>query len=218
MTDIDAARAQVVAACRKLAEQGLVIGSAGNVSVRVGDRIVVTATGARFEQVTAEQVTVVDIDGSVVGELAPTSELDLHLGIYRGFGTGAVVHTHSPVGTAVGLVVDEMPCVHYQMLQLGGAVRVAPYATFGTAELAAAVLAALEGRAAALMANHGAITHAATLDAAIEHALLLEWAATVYWRAASIGAPRALDAEAQHAVITEVTNRRYGALRTQEST
>jgi L-fuculose-phosphate aldolase len=103
------------------------------------------------------------------------------------------------------------------MLQLGGAVRVASYATFGTPELAAAVLTALEGKAAALMANHGAVTHAATLGAAIEHALLLEWAATLYWRAASIGTPRALDAAAQQAVITAVTTRRYGAVRTQES-
>ncbi len=219
MTDLDTARAQVVAACRKLADDGLVIGSAGNVSVRVGDRIAVTATGARFEQLTAEHVTVVDLDGTVAaGELAPTSEIDLHLGIYREYGAGAVVHTHSPIGVAVGLVVDELPCVHYQMLQVGGAVRVAPYATFGTPELAAAVLTALEGKAAALMANHGAVTHAATLDAAVEHALLLEWAATIYWRAASIGTPRALDVEAQHAVITAVTTRRYGALRTQEST
>ena len=218
MTDLDTARTQVVTACRKLADEGLVIGSAGNVSVRVGDRIAVTATGARFEQLTAEHVTVVDLDGTVAaGDLAPTSEIDLHLGIYRGFGTGAVVHTHAPVGTAVGLVIDELPCIHYQMLLLGGAVRVAPYATFGSPELAAAVLAALEGKAAALMANHGTVTHAATIDAAIEHALLLEWAATVYWRAASIGTPRALDADAQQAVITAVTTRRYGALRTQES-
>ena len=217
MSDLDTARAEIVAACRLLAEQGLVIGSAGNVSVRVGDRIAVTATGARFERLTAEHVTVVGLDGSVAGELAPTSEIDLHLGIHREFGTGAVVHTHAPVGTAVGLVVDELPCVHYQMLQLGGAVRVAPYATFGSPELAAAVLEALQGKAAALMANHGAVTHGTTLDAAVEHALLLEWASTLYWRAASIGAPRALDDAAQQDVITAVTTRRYGALRTQES-
>ena len=203
MSAIGAARAEVADACRTLAAQGLVLGPAGNVSARVDQqRVAVTATGARFEDLTPEQVTVVDLDGRVVdGELAPTSELDLHLGIYRKYGSSAVVHTHAPVATAVGLVVDELPCVHYQMLLLGGTVRVAPYATFGTPELAESVLTALDGRAAALMANHGAVTHAASLAAAVDHALLLEWACTVYWRAASIGTPRVLDAEAQQAVV-----------------
>ncbi len=186
---LDDARAQVAAACRLLAAQGLVIGTAGNVSVRVGDQIVVTATGARFEDLSAEQVTAVTLEGEVLGELVPTSEIDLHLGVYRRFGSGAVVHTHSPAATAVGLVATELPCIHYQMLLLGGAVRVAPYSTFGTPELADSVVDALDGRAGALMANHGAVTHAADLEAAVDHALLLEWACTVYWRAASMGTP-----------------------------
>jgi L-fuculose-phosphate aldolase len=208
--DIDDAREEVADACRVLAEQGLVIGTAGNVSVRIGDRIAVTATGARFENLTAEQVSVVTLEGQVLGELAPTSEIDLHLGIYRTFGSGAVVHTHAPVATAVGLVITEVPCIHYQMLLLGGTVRVAPYATFGTPELAASVVAALDGRAAALMANHGAVTHAVDLNSALDHALLLEWACTVYWRAASMGAPRSLDRAQQEAVVEAAVNRNYG--------
>jgi L-fuculose-phosphate aldolase len=211
--DLDFARAEVAAACRSLAAQGLVIGTAGNVSVRVGDHVAVTATGARFEELTAEQVTIVTLDGQVRGELAPTSEIDLHLGIYRTFGAGAVVHTHAPVATAVGLVVDELPCVHYQMLLLGGAIRVAPYATFGTPELAESVIAALDGRLAALMANHGAVTPAGDLHSAVDQALLLEWACTVYWRAASMGRPRELTEEQQQAVITAAITRNYGTPR-----
>ncbi len=208
---IDGARLRIAASCRMLATRGLVIGTAGNVSVRIGDRVAVTATGARFEDLTQEQVSVVDLDGRLVaGEHGPTSELALHLGIYRTFGSGAVVHTHAPVATAVGLVTDELPCVHYQMLLLGGGVRVAPYATFGTPELAASVVAALDGRAAALMANHGAVTHAADLETAVDHALLLEWACTVYWRAASMGTPRALDSDQQNAVVTAALERNYG--------
>ncbi|MGF7238569.1 MAG: class II aldolase/adducin family protein [Frankia sp.] len=211
---IGVARERVARACRTLATHGLVLGTAGNVSARVGEHVAVTATGARFEELTAEQVTVVDLDGRVVGGgLAPTSELDMHLGIYRRYGSTAIVHTHAPVATAVGLVVDELPCVHYQMLLLGGAVRVAPYATFGSPELAESVVAALDGRAAALMANHGAVTHGASLDTAVEQSLLLEWACTVYWRAASIGSPRTLDAEAQRAVVEAATRRQYGATR-----
>jgi L-fuculose-phosphate aldolase len=208
--ELDDARLQIAEACRMLAARGLVIGTAGNVSVRIGDRIAVTATGARFENLTAEQVSVVSLEGEVLGELAPTSEIDLHLGIYRTFGSGAVVHTHAPVATAVGLVVTELPCIHYQMLLLGGTVRVAPYATFGTPELAESVVAALDGRAAALMANHGAVTHAVELDSAVDHALLLEWACTVYWRAASMGAPRSLEKAQQEAVVEAAIQRNYG--------
>ncbi|MBL7495826.1 class II aldolase/adducin family protein [Frankia sp. CNm7] len=209
---LEAARAEVAQACRLLAARRLVLGTAGNVSVRVGELVAVTATGARFEELTADQVSVVDLDGRVVGgTLAPTSELGLHLGVYRRYGAGAVVHTHAPMATAVGLVVDELPCVHYQMLLLGGTVRVAPYATFGTPELAEAVLAALDGRAAALMANHGALTHAGSLGGAVEQTELLEWACELYWRAASIGTPRALDAEAQQAVVAAATRRAYGS-------
>lgn len=215
MLTLESERAAVASTCRHLAEHGLVIGTAGNVSLRIDDRVAITATGARFEQLTADEVTVVDLEGRVIdGGLEPTSELDLHLGVYRRFGSTAVVHTHSPVATAVGLVVDELPCVHYGMLLLGGDVRVAPYATFGTPELADSVLTALDGKAAALMANHGALTHAASLEAAIEQALLLEWACTVYWRAASMGSPRALDKDQQEAVVLQAINRNYGSTRT----
>src|SRR4029078_7561824 len=104
----------------------------------------------------------------VDGELAPTSEVELHLGIYRRYDAGAVVHTHSPMATTLSCVLDEVPCVHYGMLQLGVTVPVAPYETFGTPELASAVLDALEGRRAALMANHGAIVHAGDVDEALQ--------------------------------------------------
>ena len=159
-----------------------------------------------------EQVTVVDLDGEVVGgELAPTSELDLHLGVYRRFDAGAVVHTHAPMATALSCVLDELPCVHYQMLLLGGTVPVAPYETFGTPELAESVLDALEGRQAALMANHGAIVHAADVESAVELALLLEWACSVYWHAAAVGEPRVLGSEQREAVVTAAVERGYGS-------
>ncbi|MFF4256828.1 class II aldolase/adducin family protein [Streptomyces sp. NPDC001663] len=215
MTDSSTAlgqeRAAVADACRRLGAEGLLIGTAGNVSVRVADRVAITATGAVLAELTEDQVTVVDLDGKLVaGTLEPTSELDLHLGVYRRYGTGAVVHTHAPMATALSLVLDELPCIHYQLLTLGGTVRVAPYATFGTPELAESVLAALEGRSAALMANHGAVTHAPTLDKAVEHALLLEWACGVYQHAAALGPPRALDEQQQLAVIEAAIARNYG--------
>ncbi|MEQ0559826.1 class II aldolase/adducin family protein [Amycolatopsis sp. NEAU-NG30] len=208
---LDEARRSVARACHGLAGEGLLIGTAGNVSVRAGDHVAVTATGVTLGRATPEDVTVVDLDGSVVaGTLAPTSELELHLGIYRRYGAGAVVHTHSPQATAVSLVLDELPCVHYQQLALGGAIRVAPFAVFGSAELAAEILTALEGKAAALLANHGAVAHGPTLEAAVDNALLLEWACGLYVRAATLGAPRVLEPRQQEAVVAAAVQRGYG--------
>lgn len=207
-------REQVAEVSRRLAAEGLVLGTAGNVSARVGEEVAITPTGAVLAELEPEQVSVVDLKGGQVdGDLAPTSELDLHLGVYRRYDAGAVVHTHAPMATALSCVLDELPCVHYQMLLLGGPVPVAPYATFGTPELAQSVLDALEGHRAALMANHGAITHADGLDDALELSLLLEWACTVYWRAAAIGEPRALSPEQREAVVAAALERDYGSTR-----
>jgi L-fuculose-phosphate aldolase len=208
-------REQVASTARRLAEQGLVAGTSGNVSARAGDRVAVSPTGAVLGSLEPERVTVVDLEGNVVGgELAPTSEVDLHLGVYRRYETGAVVHTHAPMATALACVLDdELPCVHYEMLALGGPVRVAPYRTFGTPELAAAAVDALEGRTACLLANHGTIAHGADLAGALRATELLEWLCTVYWRAAQIGTPRALDEQARQAVIDAVVARGYGATR-----
>jgi L-fuculose-phosphate aldolase len=210
-------RERVAAAARRLAADGLVTGTAGNVSERSGELVAVTPTGARLDTITAGNVAVVDLAGEQLdGELAATSELGLHLGIYTRYGAGAVVHTHAPFATALACVVDELPVVHYQMLALGGPVRVAPYATFGTPELAELTLKALEGRSAALMANHGAITYGADLDVALQRSELLEWACELYWRAAAVGMPRTLDAAQQLEFIEAVTRRGYGITRRSE--
>jgi L-fuculose-phosphate aldolase len=210
---MDAERAEVAAASRQLAAEGLVLGTAGNVSARNGDRVAITPTGAALATLEPHDVTVVALDDGRVldGTLAPTSELDLHLGVYRRYDAHAVVHTHSPGATALSCVLDgELPCIHYAMLMLGGSVPVAPYATFGTPELAESVIAALEGKTAALMANHGAIAYAGTVDAAVEAALLLEWACDVYARAVQAGEPRALSDEQQQAVVQAAVERSYG--------
>jgi L-fuculose-phosphate aldolase len=160
---------------------------------------------------TADDVTVVSLAGEVLeGALVPSSELGLHLGVYDGSAATAVVHTHAPYSTAVACVLDELPVLHYQHLLLGGSVRVAPYATFGTPELAARVREALAGRQAALMANHGSVAIGATLDKAVEHALLLEWLATLHHRASALGTPRVLTEAEQADVIVQAISRSYG--------
>jgi L-fuculose-phosphate aldolase len=207
-------RAQVAAACHLLADAGLVHHTAGNVSVRAGELIAITPTGAELATLAPADVTLIDLAGRVIdGDLAPTSELDLHLAVYERYRAGAVVHTHAPVSTALSCVVDELPCVHYEMLMLGGPIRVAKYETFATPALAAAAVEALDGRIAALLANHGTIAFGTDLDAAVRATELLEWAATVYWRAAQIGTPRALDDDAIQAVIDVAVARSYGTTR-----
>jgi len=205
-------RERVAAAAVRLARERLVIGTAGNISERSGDLVAITPTGANLEHLTPDQVTVVGIDGQHrAGELAATSEVELHLGVYRRYDAGAVVHTHSPMATALSCVIDELPVIHYQMLLLGGAIRVAPYATFGSPELAEVTLDAMQDRLAALMSNHGAIVCGPDLDVAVDNGVLLEWACTVYWRAAALGTPRALDKREQQQVVTAAIARNYGA-------
>jgi L-fuculose-phosphate aldolase len=200
---------------RALASAGLVIGTSGNLSVRAGDRVVLTPRGAALGELTAgADVAAADLSGTVLAG-APTSELELHLAIYRRYDAGAVVHTHGPRATALACVLDELPVVHYQLLALGGAIRVAPFAAFGTAELATTVADALDGRRAALMANHGAVTYGTTLAEAVERALVLEWACGVYLDAARLGPPRILD-EQQLAAVRESARRHgYRSLLTQ---
>jgi L-fuculose-phosphate aldolase len=213
--DATVLREHVAAAARRLAHEGLLVGTAGNVSARDHDLVGVTASGVTLAGCRPEDVTVVSLDGTVLeGELRPTSELSLHLGIYAdGTPKAAVVHTHAPYSTAVACALDELPVVHYQQLLLGGAVRVAPYATFGTPELAASVRDALIGRQAALMANHGSVAVGATLEAAVENALLLEWLATLHHRASALGTPRVLTDAEQTAVVEAAVSRGYGAPR-----
>lgn len=210
--DHGAERSAVADAARRLADAGLLIGTAGNLSTPLdGGRIAVTATGVVLGECTARDVTVVDGHGSVLeGELAPTSELELHLALRT---RGAVVHTHAPWATAVACVLEELPVLHYQQLLLGGPIAVAPYATFGTSELAANVSVALADRQAALMANHGSVTVGETLDKAVENALLLEWLCQLHARASALGPTRVLSSEQQAAVVEQAIRQRYGSTR-----
>ena len=209
----DPLREQVAAASRELAAAGLVRATNGNVSARDGDRIAITPTGGVLGELRAHDIAVIGTDGELLEDgRRPTSELALHLGVLERFGAGAVVHTHPPIGTALGLVLDELPCVHYEMVVLGGPVRVAPYRTFGSQELADAVVEALEERSAALMANHGAITFGDDLAHALERAHLLEAMCELYWRAAAIGEPRTLGEDDVEAVRAQARAKAYRSM------
>ena len=201
-------RRQVVEACLSLSRSGLVVGTAGNVSIRVDDLVVISPSGVDYEAMSPRDVGIHDLDGRPVDAvLQPSSELALHLAVYRDSDHTAVVHTHGPASTALSTVVDEVPASHYYSALFGGAIRVAPYATFGTAQLADNVTAALRDRTAALMGNHGAVLVGAALPKVLSMVAYLEYVCDVQLRAMASGAPvRVLSDEE----IAEVARRLAG--------
>ncbi|UGY90671.1 class II aldolase/adducin family protein [Streptomyces gobiensis] len=178
---------ELVTTARRTVADGLVVGTSGNVSVRVGDTVLVTPSGVPYDRLGPNELCAVDLDGRrTAGDLSPTSELPLHLSIYRGTDATAVVHTHAVHATAVSTLVDELPAIHYMTAALGGPVRVAPYATYGSDELAAHTLMALRERTGCLLRNHGTITYGRSLDQAYDRTAQLEWMCRVWLAASSV--------------------------------
>ncbi|CAM2809596.1 class II aldolase/adducin family protein [Actinomyces slackii] len=210
---LDQARTQITAACQRLTDDGLVVGTAGNLSIRQGDLVAITPSGLPYSDLRPDLVAVVDYASGkqIEGPLKPASELDLHLTALRSTGLEAVVHTHSPAATAVASLADltALPAVHYYISMFGGPdVRVADYATYGTPELARNVERALEGRTAALMSNHGSVVAGPDLEAAYTLAQELEWVCELYLRVRSAGPPKILPDEEIAAVIAKIAD--YG--------
>ncbi|MFE1047953.1 class II aldolase/adducin family protein [Streptomyces olivaceus] len=198
--------AELVATARRTVADGLVVGTSGNVSVRVGDTVLVTPSGVPYDRLTPDDATGVDLAGrQVLGTLVPTSELPMHLAVYDADPAArAVVHTHAVHATAVSLLVPELPPVHYMTAALGGPVRVAPYAAYGTGELARGMLDALAGRTGCLLRNHGTVTYGASLDQAYDRTAQLEWMCRLWLTAASVpGRTPSLLTDAQLAEVSE---------------
>lgn len=187
---------QVVETARRTVADGLVVGTSGNVSARAGDLVLVTPSGVPYDRLGPDDLVAVDVATGrrVRGTLRPSSELPTHLAVYRATAARAIVHTHAPHATAVSTLERRLPPVHYATASLGGVVRVAGYALYGTAELAAEVLHALrDGRTACLMRNHGTLAYGDTLDDAYDRTAQLEWMCRVWLLARSAdGAPHLL--------------------------
>lgn len=209
---LEAERAQLVRYARRLEQDALSAGTAGNLSVRSGDLVAITPSGVPYDELEPAGICVVGLDGSTVEcPSRPSSELDLHLALYRDHAPGAVAHTHPLHATALSVVLDELPPVHYLCAQLGGAVRVAPYALFGTPELAEAASRGIAGRHAVLLEAHGAVTTGRSIAEAYARSVQLEWAARMYSAAAALGSPRALSGEQVAAVAARLEQLGYGA-------
>jgi len=177
-------REALITACRHLAAAGLSPGSSGNLSIRLGDEFIVTPTGSSLSRVTVDDLAVVDLTGRPSGTAQPTKELAFHLALYRRRPEAtAVVHLHSPYATAVSCLppdargnADLPPTTPYRVMRLG-AVPLARYARPGSAELGAAVDELAADHAVMLLANHGSLVAASSLNAAIDLAEELEAAA-----------------------------------------
>ena len=179
----------------KMAADRLVVGSAGNLSIRLGDTVVMTPTGINYDQITERNICVLDAEGTL---------LDGDGGGLRS-GRCTAGSTTSPMPGPwctrtprsrwpSPRCATELPAIHYTILRLGGpTVRVAPYTTFGSDGAGRRTpRTPWTAGSRALLQNHGAIAYGNTIDEAYDRALLLEWLAEVYWRARLAGSPRIL--------------------------
>lgn len=203
---LQTARSQVVEYARRLIPDGLSVGTSGNISSREDDLIAITPSRMDYAEMNAEHVCVIDLAGRVIdGALPPSSEVPLHLALYRDKAVKGIVHTHPTYATTVSTVLTELPSIHYMLARLGGPVRVAPYATYGSWALAQNVAAAIEGRSAAIMANHGAVTVGASLAAAYVRSIILEWVCRLYAQARMLGEPAILSQSQLDAAWTRMS-------------
>lgn len=177
-------------------ENGLNQGTSGNVGARIEGGFLITPTGLPFEALKAEDIVAMKMDGTAPGrQRRPSSEWRLHRDVFAARDeVGAVIHAHAMFATTLACVGRDIPAFHYMVAVAGGDdIRCAPYATFGTQDLSQGALAALDGRWACLLANHGMIALGRDLDHALRIALEVETLSAMYWRALQIGKPRLLD-------------------------
>jgi L-fuculose-phosphate aldolase len=192
-------RDALVACVRRLAAHGLLSQTAGNVSVRLGQAVLITPTGMEYEVIAASDLVVAALDGTVpTGQREPSSELPLHRAVYAARAdVGAVVHTHSRFATTLAILGLPVPAVHYMI----GSLRVTQiplvhYETYGSSALAEMVRGVLvaPGRAA-LIANHGLVAVGPDLDVAAGGAETAEMVSEFYYRSLAIGKPNILSDE-----------------------
>jgi L-fuculose-phosphate aldolase len=193
-TDELALRQAIVDQCRRMNAIGLNQGTSGNISARFGERLLITPSAVPYDEMTPEMIAsmpIADGSGTWEGPLKPSSEWRFHLDIARARpDVGAVVHTHAIFCTTLAIARRPIPAVHYMIAAFGGTdIRCADYATFGTEALSKAVMNAMEGRNACLMANHGMIAAGADLERAMWLAVELETLARQYFNTLQIGGP-----------------------------
>ena len=203
-------RRELIDTCLAMNRLGINQGKAGNVSVRVPGGLLITPSGLTYERTKPGDIVTIDTAGRAHGTGAPSSEWRFHFDIMQTREeVHAVLHAHPPFCTALACVGMDIPAFHYMVAVAGGdSIRCAPYATFGTQALSDNALRALDGRQACLLANHGMICVAGTLEAALDLAIEVETLAQQYWRALQIGSPRILPPDEMQTVLEKF--RSYG--------
>ena len=189
-------REHIVEYGERMLEDGLTVGTSGNLSIRVGENMAITPSGVDYQGLRPEDICVITLDGiHVDGPDNPSSEVPMHTVVYQFTNALAVVHTHPVYATVVGTLLPEIPRIHYMLALLGGPVRVAPYAPFGTEKLARNCIVAMKDRYGVLLQNHGATTYGETLAKAYSRSVYLEWLCRIYCEAKVLGEPRLLTAD-----------------------
>ncbi|MDD2663791.1 MAG: class II aldolase/adducin family protein [Dechloromonas sp.] len=196
-------RAELIAAAQAMRPAGLNRGTAGNLSVRNGDGFLITPTGMAYDALLPDDIPRLALDGTSAGQRKPSSEWRFHRDLYASRPeVGAVLHAHSPFAVSLACLRVDIPPFHYMIARFGGdTVRCADYAIFGSAELSTAALAAMEGRKACLLANHGLLVAGRDLAEAFALAVELEELCEQYWRACQLGSPVLLSAAEMAEVI-----------------
>jgi L-fuculose-phosphate aldolase len=189
-----ARRGEIVTGALELERLGLNHGSAGNLSLRFGEAVLVTPSGVPARELRPEMVALMplaDETGAFEGPLPPSSEWRFHLDVYRARpDVNAVVHMHSTYATTLATLRRPIPAVHYMIAAFGGpSVPCVGYASYGTPELSRLVVEGLKDRDGVLLANHGAIVVGADMRRALWRAVELEALAQVYYLGSMAGAP-----------------------------
>lgn len=192
-------------------EAGLNQGMSGNVSVRIGNGFLITPSGLAYEALSHEDIVLMRLDGTVDGAGTPSSEWRMHRDIYvNREEAGGVLHAHPTYCTALASLRRDIPSFHYMVAVAGGRdIRCADYATFGSQDLSNAMVTALSGRRACLLANHGMICLARDAEGALALGIEVEALAQQYCEARKIGEPVLLSAEEMSDVLEKFKS--YGA-------
>ena len=192
-----ALRKEIIATCFAMEQKGINQGTSGNVSVRWGEGLLITASGVAYETMAPEDIVYLEMDGTPHGPHSPSSEWRFHRDIMRERpDVQAIVHAHPVYCTAQAITGQDIPAVHYMIAAAGGAtIRCAPYATFGTDELSRGAITALDGRLACLLANHGLIACGPNLRKALWLAVEVEILARQYALSRQLGSPVVLPDE-----------------------
>lgn len=191
----DDPEAAVLAAAKDMLRRGLVEGTAGNISARREDgNLVITPSSVDYGDMTIDDLVVVDAGGGVVQAADgrnPSSEMALHLACYRAFDDiGSVIHSHPVWATMFAVARQPIPaCIDEFAVYCGGEIRCADYAASGTPDVGHNAVKALEGRAAALIANHGLVAVGPRPDKALHVTALIERSAQIVWGARALGGP-----------------------------